>query len=125
MSFVGWFAWEKESGDLKVISIKSTHFYGLLFLSLVVAVGIGFFTNNYTDASLPYLDSTTTVLAVLATWMLVKKAIQNWLVWIIADGISVVLYIIKDHYPIALLFLVYTVIAVYGYYHWKGKLKTV
>ena len=82
-------------------------------------LGLGYVFDHYTSASMAYVDSFTTVFAVIATWMMVERYIENWIIWIVADAIAIYLYTVKDHYPIALLFLVYTVIAVFGYYNWR------
>lgn len=120
MSVVGWYSWKSPEGEsFEIRSLGKMKFYYLSVLSLILSFLLAFATEHLTDASLPYVDSFTTVFAVLATWMMVERFIQNWILWILADGVSVFLYIVKNHYPMAMLFAVYTVIAVLGYLNWK------
>jgi len=77
---------------------------------------------HYTDTQVPYWDGLTTALSIVATWMLARKKIEHWLVWVVVDAISMGLFIFKELYPTTLLFLVYTVLAVYGYAEWKKEL---
>jgi nicotinamide mononucleotide transporter len=121
MSIVGWYGWKNESGEIEVVKIGRSRFIYLISIALVVSITLGFVTLKYTDASLPYADSFTTVMAVLATWLMVKRIIQNWLIWIVADAVSIFMYLYKGHQPIAILFLVYTLVAIYGYLNWNKK----
>jgi nicotinamide mononucleotide transporter len=57
--------------------------------------------------------------------MLARKLIENWLVWIVADGIATGLFIYKGLYPTSILFFIYTVMAVVGYLQWKKQLNCV
>lgn len=77
---------------------------------------------NYTDSPLPAWDSFTTALSVVATFMLAHKIIEQWWIWIVVNIVSLGLYIYKDLYLTAFLFLVYGIMAVIGYIEWK-KLK--
>ena len=79
---------------------------------------------NYTDSPVPYMDSMTTALSVVATWMLARKIIEHWIIWVFVDAVSAGLYIYKSLWPTTVLFIVYTIMAVAGYYEWKKKLKT-
>ncbi len=122
MSVFGWFSWKTESGGIIPQTIKTGTFQLLLLTGFLTSVILGYVTYQYSDASLPFVDSFTTVMAVLGTWLMVKKILQNWIVWIVVDAVSIFMYLYKGHYPIALLFLVYTVISFYGYYNWQKKL---
>ena len=123
MSVVGWIRWKSEDEAFHPDSIGWKQLITLLIISTVVAMVLGYIADNYTSASLSYVDAYTTVLAVVGTWMMVQKITENWLIWILADSISIFMYSYKDHYPMALLFAFYTVIAVYGYANWKKMMK--
>jgi nicotinamide mononucleotide transporter len=86
---------------------------------LALAITSGFLLSRYTDAALPFLDSITTWAAVVATYMVAQKVLENWLYWIVIDAISIYLYIDRELYLTALLFAAYVVIAAYGWYSWK------
>jgi nicotinamide mononucleotide transporter len=68
------------------------------------------------------MDSLTTALSITATYMLAKKFIEHWLIWIFVDIFSAGLYVYKNLWPTVILFLVYTVMAVIGYKSWKKDL---
>ena len=122
MSVVGWINWKSDSDEVQAVSIGKRNFLIYSLIGLGLSAVLGYITNSYTDASLPYIDAFTTVFAVIATWMLVRKMIENWIIWIVADAVSIFMYAYKDHWPISILFGVYTLIAIYGYYHWKKVL---
>jgi nicotinamide mononucleotide transporter len=79
----------------------------------------GFLLDSYTDAALPFLDALVTWGAVIATYMVAKKLLENWVYWFIIDGISVFLFIARDLWLTALLFAIYMVIIFFGYQSWN------
>ena len=76
-----------------------------------------------TDAALPFLDAFVTWGAVIATYMVAKKLIENWIYWFVIDSISIYLFISRELYLTALLFFVYLIIIIFGYISWKKKLE--
>lgn len=77
----------------------------------------------FTDSPIPYWDSFTTSLSIVATWMLARKKIEHWLLWTLIDSVSIVLYIFRGLYPTTILFIAYNIIAVVGYMEWQKELK--
>jgi nicotinamide mononucleotide transporter len=112
---------KKDRSKLPVTRLKSKLFYLLLILIIVLTFIAGYFLKNYADSSLPYLDAFTTSASIIATWMLAKKLLENWLFWVVIDAVSMFMYIYKELYATAILFLVYTLIAVVGYQKWKRE----
>ena len=80
---------------------------------------------NYTKADFAYLDTFTTVFAVFATYMLTKKVLENWLYWVIIDSVSIYIYINKGFYLTAILFVVYTILAIFAFKQWKEEYLTI
>jgi len=80
----------------------------------------GYLMANYTPAAFPYLDTFTTVFAVFATYLVTQKVLENWLYWLVIDAISIYLYIEKGLIPTTVLFIIYVIIAVYGYFKWQS-----
>jgi len=78
---------------------------------------------RFTDSPIPFWDAFTTSLSIFATWMLARKKIEQWLIWIFVDLVSVGLYLYRGLYPTVFLFLVYAVMAVIGYYEWRKDEK--
>ena len=66
----------------------------------------------------PALDAYTTVFAVMNTWLMAKKILQNWLYWVVIDAAAVVLYMETSYYATAALFVLNTILAVAGYISW-------
>ena len=130
ISIYGWYYWLKggvknnqKEAPVSRIS-KNTFLISLLVISLLTTLS-GILLNNYANSSLPYWDAFTTSASIVATWMLARKMLENWLYWIIIDLVSMFMYIYKGLYPTAFLFLVYSIIAVLGYYNWKKDWKTI
>lgn len=125
MSIVGWMAWspskKSKSQKISYLGLKWTLFWCVLGLLLVFITGS--LAESQTDASLPYIDSLTTVFALIATYMVVKKYIENWILFVIIDGISIWLYFYKELYLTSILFAIYTLIAIRGYYLWKKNME--
>lgn len=128
ISFYGWYMWlfGKKENDHKSelpVSVSSGKLLQLLgIISIVLFFIIAWFLKHFTNSDLPYWDSFTTSLSFVATWMLARKKIENWLVWIVVDAVSVGIYIFKGLYPTAILFLFLTVLAYVGYRRWKRDL---
>lgn len=131
ISIYGWYYWlkggqNKTNASENQVPVKKTP-RKVLLLSLLVTSGIYFIILfillRFTDSTVPYMDSLTTALSIMATWMLARKYIEHWLVWIFVDFVSAGLYIYKELWPTVVLFVVYTVMAVLGYLEWKKDLK--
>lgn len=78
---------------------------------------------HYTNSDVPYCDTFTTALSIVAMWMLARKYVEQWLAWLIVDAVCTVLYVYKGIYATALLYALYTVIAVLGYQKWKRMMQ--
>ena len=121
MAVFGWWQWRygSETGSELAISAWRPRQHAIaIILIAALSAGSGWWLAHYTDAALPYVDSFTTWSAVITTWMVTRKILQNWLYWIVIDTVSVWLFWQKELYLYALLFLLYTVIAVFGYRQW-------
>jgi len=127
ISFYGWYFWKKgskkeKSAEVPVIRAGTREWIFFILLTFLLTIVSGYFLDNYTDSPLPYWDAFTTAGSIVATWMLARKYIENWLFWVVIDAVSIGTYIYKDLYPTVILFSVYTVMAVIGYYQWKKEL---
>lgn len=125
ISIYGWYWWLKggknsETGSLVITGVSARLAWKLLFVLLLIFFTIWFVLSKYTDSPVPGWDAFTTALSVIATWMLARKIIEHWILWVIVDIVSMALYIYKGLYPTVILFGVYTVMAVIGYRKWKA-----
>jgi len=128
ISIYGWYYWSRgvtklEKGELPVVRISRMQ---LIILSVTFALswaGIYLLLDHFTDSTVPVGDSFTTALAIVATWMLTRKIIEQWFLWIVANIVSMALYLYKGLYPTVILYAVYTGMAVYGYMEWKRSME--
>ncbi len=96
----------------------------LIGTTMFLFVGIAWLLLRFTDSTVPWLDAFTTALSITAMWMLAKRYVEQWLVWIVVDVVSAGLYVYKELYFTAGLYLLYALIAVLGYRKWKQLLHT-
>ncbi len=128
ISIYGWYWWLRgakkyDSGTLPVVRIKKKPAAMLLLVFLFLFAAIWYILTNFTDSSVALGDAFTTALSVVATWMLARKMIEHWILWVVADIVSIMLYVYKGLYPTVILFVVYTVMAVIGYREWRKTLR--
>ena len=127
MAVYGWWQWQHggdAEGELS-ISRWSGRRHGLaIALVLLTSLGSGFLLQNYSSAALPFLDSFTTWGAVLTTWMVARKVLENWLYWLVIDAVSIYLYLDRELYLTAGLFAVYIIIAVFGFLAWLKHFRS-
>ena len=79
----------------------------------------GYVLMIYTSAASPFIDAFTTWGAIAASYLVAKKILENWFYWFVIDFVSVFLFISRELYPTALLFIVYLVLVVVGYSAWR------
>jgi len=121
MAFYGYHQWNKNDNTLKIQQWTTTKHLLVLILGAFLTFLMGFYFTIYTNAAMPLVDSFTTVFSVFATYMVTKKVLGNWLYWIVIDSVSVYLYFSRDLHLTSLLFIVYTVIAIFGYLCWLKR----
>ena len=128
MAIYGWFQWNKVSQDKSNFYVRTwsmkQHF---IVISLVILLAFisGSLLNIYTEAALPFIDAFTTWGAIIATYMVAKKLLENWIYWFVIDSISIYLYVSRELYLTAILFLIYLIIIFFGYKSWKKKLDSI
>lgn len=130
ISIYGWYHWvfgqsnlEKEALTVQRLNMR----LGLILLgvSLLLFVLIAFVLDFFTDSDVPIGDALTTAFSITATWMLARKIIEHWLVWVVVDLLAMCLYAYKGLYLTAGLFLVYTLMAVVGYRQWQKQMDSI
>lgn len=128
VSIYGWYTWSKGKQTslgreaLPVVNIERKQLYYLSVIAGGLWLSIFFILKKFTDSPVPVGDAFTTALSIVATWMLARKIIEHWIVWVVVDFISLLLYIYKGLYPTSLMFIIYTGAAVWGYFEWKKDL---
>ena len=114
---------KEVSRELPITSVPKRVLLLLALVALAVFLLIAFILIRFTDSNVPWLDSFTTALSIVGMWMLAKKYVEQWWVWIVVDLISAGLYIYKDLHFTAVLYFVYAIIAIFGYRKWKGMME--
>ncbi len=123
MSVWGWYSW-KQGGETgrPITRMRRKEHLGLLFGGSLLSLLVGYLFARYTDAALPYLDAFTTVFSVLTTFLVIYRKLENWLYWLVIDSLYVYQYGSRGGYLFALLFVLYLVLAVAGYFKWRKNL---
>ena len=121
----GWIVWNNRRPDKKVEIGYTPHRAIVPLIGITIAVWgfIWWVLSSFTDSTVPVLDSLTTTLSIVATWMLAQKYVEQWLVWLVVDAITVGLYIYKGIPITAGLYLLYTLLAWVGYRRWLRQIR--
>lgn len=121
----GWYYWVKKQ-DLqeKPIDTITTKGWILSFISvLVLSVLLGFFLDNYTNTDVPYEDGFCTAMSFVAQFLLTRKILQNWLLWIFVDICYIPLYLYKNFNLSAIFYAFLVAIALKGYLDWRKNYR--
>ena len=121
MGFYGWMQWSKVGMEDHLV-VRRWGLGGHLFavsVILILTLLSGEVLSNYTAAAMPFMDALTTWGAIVTTYMVAKKLIENWIYWFVIDSISIYLFISRELYFTAVLFFVYLFIIIFGYRSWK------
>ncbi len=123
MAVFGWYQWRAGSGGVsRTISTWTAQRHVVVIGAVVVlALVTGKMLSVYTQAAWPYLDSLTSWGAVVTTFMVARKILENWIYWFVIDALSIPLYIERQLHLTAALFAVYLVIVVIGYVSWRRR----
>lgn len=125
ISIYGWWQWlygGKEKSNLKVTKTPQKYFYILLIILVLFACISGYLHKKYTDASLPYFDSTLTALSLIAQWLLARKYIENWILWIAANIGYIFMYFSKNLFGTSVLYILLLALALKGYFDWRKSI---
>ncbi len=137
ISIYGWYAWSRahkeqraqyaelrakgpESGT-DVIRIGRKTAIICLVATIVIWGLLWFVLDRWTDSPVPLWDGLITSMSVVATWMLTRKYLEQWYVWIVANALAVVVYLAMGMYPTTVLFFVYFVMAIIGVRAWSRQ----
>jgi nicotinamide mononucleotide transporter len=122
LSVYGWYQWlhgGAEHGRLHVSRASRRVWLSAGVAGVAFWWMLGTFTSMLPGSSLSYLDAGLTTLSLTAQWMMTRKILENWILWIIADIVYVPMFAYKNLYVTAGLYTVFLVLAVMGYMHWR------
>ncbi|MDG6778420.1 nicotinamide riboside transporter PnuC [Thiomicrorhabdus sp. zzn3] len=127
MAVYGFMLWRKH-GDQKEdlrISTRPVRFHIIYIVSgAVLTVATGFYIDNVLHSRLPFLDAFVTVFSVMNTVLMARKVLENWLYWLIIDSAAIALYWQTGFHITIIMFGVYLILAIVGYYNWKKLFQT-
>lgn len=114
----------KTGNGVRISRVPKGKILPLCVIAAALWACLSLFLAYCTDSTVPCMDGFTTALSVVALWLLSRKYLEQWWVWFVVDLCSTGLYVYKGIYGRALLYAVYTVMAVYGYRYWKTRMKS-
>ena len=129
ISFFGWWNWSRrENNDLVVKVSKFTSndlSKSLLIFFFIVFVAYfahDFFATNF-EGQIKELDILTSGIFVTAMWLMANKKLENWILWIIGNVITIPLYLSSDKIILSIQYIIFTILAVQAYIEWKKSLS--
>jgi nicotinamide mononucleotide transporter len=125
MGIYGWSQWRVSNASNPSFIVNTwSKYQHMIAILIILALSLlsGFLLERYTDAALPFLDALVAWGAVVATYMVAKKLLENWIYWFVIDTTSIYLFISRDLWLTALLFMIYIIIIYFGYQSWS-KIK--
>jgi nicotinamide mononucleotide transporter len=121
LSVYGWYQWLFGGADKTELPASKMP---VKYIPICIVVGLAFtgisgYLHSQTDASLPYLDASLTAVSLIAQWMMARKYLENWLLWIAANLVYIGMYYTKDLYGTSILYALLLIMAIKGYFDWK------
>ena len=122
MAIYGWYQWKRAGLHGVGCDIcnwpLSRHLFVVIAIFAVSSISAEVL-KAYTDARFPFLDSLTTWGSIVATVMVARKVLENWLYWMVIDALSIFIFIDRELYQTAGLFSFYLIVAAIGYFSWR------
>ena len=133
LQIVGFVMWKygktlgAETNDgnntMKVVRLSGRQWMDIVFGIAVTSLAVGYLMDTYTDASFPYIDALTTMMSITASILMLKKILENWVIWIAMDLIAIPLYYQKELVVTSGLYVVFLGLATYGLVTWYKDME--
>ena len=114
-----------QTAELAITHVPAKRILPLVAITLILWMVLYGILKTVTDSPVPLGDAFTTAVSIVAMWMLAQKYLEQWLLWIVVNIVSTILYFWKGLYPTGILFIVYVIVAVLGYMKWKKLMSDV
>ena len=126
MALYGWYSWRQQNQQLPAGQSGMTEWSASTHLNLIGGTAIaglilGYLMDQYTHADFAYIDAQTTAFSVMTTYLVARKVVSNWLYWVVIDAVCIYVYIQKHLYFTTALFVLYTIIALIGFFVWRSS----
>ncbi len=121
LSAYGWYQWlhgGADHGPLVITRTFGREWLALLTIGVIGSIGLSMLLARTTDAAMPVVDSVASVASVLAQWMMTRKRLEHWLVWIAINVVSIGLFMSQALYPTAAQYAVLLALAIAGHRQW-------
>lgn len=121
----GWWAWlhgGEDHGELKVSLTSWPIRIGLVLLGATAGILLGSTLHRFTDASLPFMDSTLTSFSIIGQWMQTRKLLEAWILWMVVDVFYVGMFIYKGLLLTAGLYAAFLYLAAMGFVGWRKSM---
>ncbi len=122
LSIYGWYNWLHGGAQRTVLHVSRAALRTLALLAVIIAAGsftLGNTLATRTNAVLPYLDSTLAVTSLAAQWLMTRKVLENWILWIAVDVVYVPMFVSRGLITTAILYAVFLVLAMLGFISWR------
>lgn len=126
LAAVGWYQWlygGRNRAELPVTRTPAREWAGCATFVAAYTLAVGYYLQHHTDAALPHWDAFTTAGSLAGQFLLIRKRLENWFIWIVVDIIYVPILWYKQLYPTSALYALYLALAVYGYVEWRRALR--
>ncbi|MFC4159289.1 nicotinamide riboside transporter PnuC [Chitinimonas lacunae] len=123
LAIYGWVRWHRGTGPELPISRMTRLDHAILWgVGIAGTVTVANLQVNFLPTDLPWLDSTVFVFGCLAQWLQARRRVGNWPLWIVLDLIAAGIYAYKSLYVTALLYVILTGLAAWGWFDWRRRL---
>jgi nicotinamide mononucleotide transporter len=122
VNFYGWALWQRAAaaeGEVMVERLSAAERTRWIAGGLVATAIWGFVMHRFTDASYPWWDGGVAMFSVIAQILMSRRALENWVLWIVVDMVSIGLYLAKGLAPTAMLYVIFLVLAMWGLFDWS------
>jgi nicotinamide mononucleotide transporter len=126
VSIYGWYEWLRGGAGHTMLRVSRTPrplALGLAVFAVGGSVLLAFLLDRYTEDPSPGIDGTLAVVSLGAQWMMARKYLENWLVWIGVNCVSVPFFFLRADYATTVQYAVFLGLAVSGYRQWKRSLR--
>lgn len=127
LSIYGWYEWLYGGQNRTALRVSRTpqRLWGVLALiAVIVWASLGKLTSRLPGVSLPYVDAATTTTSLIAQWMMTRKLLENWVLWVIVDVAYIGMFVYKGLYLTAVNYAVYLLLAAMGFFAWRRSLRS-
>lgn len=125
LAIYGWWAWlhgGEDHSELRVSLASWPARIGLLVFGVIAGAALGMALHRFTNASLPFMDSSLSSFSIIGQWMQTRKFLEAWLLWIAVDVFYVGMFVFKGLYLTAGLYAVFLYLAAVGFISWRRSM---